>query len=127
MPQHDASKELPSHRFFERLDDAITNWRKARGQRSGAGMKATELHGLMRKAFPDDAPPHASGVAHWLKQDPSTPGLDAVYMLAKTLGVRPSWLAFGEEPMSDASIRFDDRPYERPPGDAGDAKKKRTG
>lgn len=126
-PQVVVSQELPSAGFFKRLDRAIANWREARGERTAEGMKPTELLGLLRSAFPSDAPNNPSSVAPWLAKEPSLPGLDSIYMLAVSLKVRPEWLAFGFEPMQKPHQELDERPYERPPGSADSGRGKRTG
>lgn len=41
--------------------------------------------------------------------------LDAVIKMAKGLGVRPAWLAFGEEPMLDNYARVSTAPASEPP------------
>lgn len=99
-----AVSPLPEAGFFGRLDDARRDWMKRAGRRGEMG--PTELHGLLQKAFPNEAPDHPSTVGHWLKdkdkdKKPSIPSLDNAYMLAVALGCRPSWLAFNDGPMHE--------------------------
>lgn len=48
-----------------------------------------------------EASPVAATVGKWFRHE-SLPGLDHCFMLARALGVRPAWLAFGDEPMIEA-------------------------
>lgn len=120
--QTQEGKELPSVGFFDRLEAAISYWLQRQGRRQSAGLKATELLGLLRETFPNDAPKFPSGVNHWLKENPSLPSIDNGYMLAVSLGVRPEWLVLNIGEMADESHGYDERPYQRPPGQSPEEK-----
>jgi hypothetical protein len=77
----------------------------------------------MADAFSPETAPTETALSPWINGT-SMPGIDNAYMLSVVLGVRPEWLVLNIGEMTDESRQYDERPYERPPGEPAESKQK---